>query len=64
MKKADVKIGSTYVVKVSNVLANVRIDSTCHFGGWYGTNLATNRQIRIRTAGRLRRPAKSTENNT
>jgi hypothetical protein len=57
MKKADVVIGSTYVVKVSNVLTNVRLDSTCQYGGWYGTNLATNRQIRIRTAARLRHPS-------
>jgi len=26
----------------------------CEYGGWYGKNLATGREIRIRTAARLR----------
>jgi hypothetical protein len=57
MKKQDVQIGSIYIVKVSGVLAKVRIDGESPYGGWNGTNLATGRQIRIRGAGRLRRPA-------
>jgi len=57
MKKQDVQIGSTYIVKVSSVLAKVRITGESPYGGWRGTNLATGREIRIRSAARLRRPA-------
>ena len=57
MKKQDVEIGSTYIVKVSSVLAKVRITGESPYGGWRGTNLATGREIRIRSAARLRRPA-------
>lgn len=54
MKKADVKIGSTYVVKVSGWLQNVQIKDESPFGGWYGVNTSTGRTIQIKTAGRLR----------
>jgi hypothetical protein len=57
MKKQDVQIGSTYIAKVSGVLATVRLTGTSPYGGWYAVNLATGRQIRIRSAARLRRPA-------
>ena len=57
MKKAEVQIGSTYIVKVSGVLAKVRITGDSPYGGWRGTNLATRREVRIRSAARLRRPA-------
>jgi hypothetical protein len=54
MKKHSVHIGAIYIVKVSGKLARVRITRECDYGGWYGTNLATGRQIRIRSAARLR----------
>ena len=54
MQKHNVKIGTTYLVKVSGKLAKVRITREHDRGGWYGTNLATGREIRIRTAARLR----------
>ena len=54
MQKHNVKIGTTYLVKVSGTLAKVRITREHDRGGWYGTNLATGREIRIRTAARLR----------
>ncbi len=54
MTKAKVSIGTTYIVKVSGKLAKVRLTRECEYGGWYGTNLATGREIRIRTAARLR----------
>ena len=57
MKRQDVQIGSTYIAKVSGVLAKVRITGESPFGGWVGRNLATGREIRIRSAARLRRPA-------
>ena len=58
MQKHNVNIGTTYVVKVSGKLAKVRITRECNYGGWYGINLATEREIRIRTAARLRSEAK------
>jgi len=58
MQKHNVKIGSTYIVKVSGTLAKVRLTRECHYGGWYATNLATGREIRIRTAARLRAEVK------
>ena len=54
MQKQNIKAGSTYIVKVSGTLARVLITREHARGGWYGTNLATGREIRIRTAGRLR----------
>ena len=57
MQKANVKIGTTYIVKVSGRLTRVRLTREHDLGGWYGTNLATGREIRIRTAARLRSEA-------
>ena len=54
MQKHNIKVGSTYIVKVSGTLATVRLTREHPRGGWYGTNLATGREIRIRTAARLR----------
>jgi hypothetical protein len=54
MQKHSIKVGLTYIVKVSGTLAKVRITREHSHGGWYGTNLATGREIRIRTAARLR----------
>ena len=48
MKGQDVQIGSIYIAKVSGVLAKVRIS------GWRGKILATAREVRIRSAARLR----------
>ena len=58
MRKAEVVIGGVYIVKVSDKLAKVRIDRVSVFGGWDGTNLATRRAVRIRTAAKLRGLAK------
>ena len=58
MQKHYVKVGSTYIVKVRGTLAKVRIDRESPRGGWHGTNLATGREIRIRTAARLHSEAK------
>ena len=70
MKAKDVKVGATYIVKVSGVLCPVRIDRECpdvsvgrpgtyqyRHGGWLGTNLKTGRGVRIRSASKLRREA-------
>jgi hypothetical protein len=54
MKASQVTIGDEYSVKVSGKLARVRLTSTSPHGGWNGTNVATGRDVRIRTAARLR----------
>ena len=59
MKKTQVRIGETYVCKVSGRLAEVRIDSVCPYGGWWATNTQTRRQVRIRSAQRLRAPVRT-----
>lgn len=58
MKKADVTVGKTYIVKVSGKLARVQLTNTCRQGGWMGINLDTNREVRIKTGGKLRREIK------
>ena len=57
MKKSEIEVGITYIAKVSGVLAKVRITGESPYGGWRGKNLATGREVRIRSAARLRRPA-------
>jgi len=54
MKKKDVKIGDVYAVKVSGQIAPVVIDEVHPAGGWVGTNEMTHRQVRIKSARRLR----------
>ena len=56
MKKSDVLgIGHTYIVKVSGHLVPVKLTAISPYGGWVGKNLNTGREIRIRTAAKLRR---------
>ena len=59
MKNAEIKIGGVYRAKVSDKLTDVRIDRTNPHGGWDGTNLATGKTIRIKSAQRLRSPSKT-----
>ncbi len=59
MKKADVTIGGEYFATVTNKQVTVRIDAESPHGGWDATNLATNKKVRIKTAGRLKGPARS-----
>ena len=54
MKKDEVKIGETYTAKVSDKVVPVRIDKENPRGGWDATNLVTNKQVRIKSAQRLR----------
>lgn len=57
MKQADVVLGQTYVVKVSGHLAPVTLESVSPYGGWNGRNTRTGREVRIRSAAKLRRVA-------
>ncbi len=55
MKKANVRIGGTYTAKVGGSVTTVRITSESQYGGWNGQNTVTGREVRIKTAARLRR---------
>ena len=55
MKKSEVQVGATYVAKVSGKLAHVRIVSESQYGGWNAVNTLTKREVRIKSAARLRR---------
>jgi len=54
MRKNEVEIGKVYIVRVSGRIARVKITGESPYGGWDGKNLETGREVRIRTAGRLR----------
>jgi len=55
MKKRDVQVGERYEAKVSGKLVWVRITSESEHGGWNAKNTVTGREVRIRSAQRLRR---------
>lgn len=55
MKKNDVKIGQSYMAKVTDSVVPVRIDAVNSHGGWDGKNIASGRNVRIKSAQRLRR---------
>ncbi len=54
MKKNDVKIGQSYMAKVTNSVVPVRIDAVNSHGGWDAKNIASGRKVRIKSAQRLR----------
>ena len=54
MKKDNVKLGQTYVVKVSGMVQPVRMDAKNAHGGWDGTNMKTKKPVRVKSAARLR----------
>jgi hypothetical protein len=56
MKKRDVILGNVYAVKVSGTVQKVRVTAESPYGGWVGRSLRTGREIRIRSAARLRHP--------
>lgn len=56
MKKSQVQLGGRYTVRVSGRLVSVLLVAESRHGGWIGRNEATGRDVRIRTAGRLRYP--------
>ena len=61
MKAKDVKIGGLYLVKVSGQLVPVKLIDESRYGGWTGKNLTTGREVRIKTAAKLRRTLTGTE---
>ena len=54
MKKNQIITGALYVAKVSGKLVAVRIIAESRYGGWDAI-VDTGRQVRIKTAARLRR---------
>lgn len=62
MKKDQVKVGGVYAAKVSDRIVPLRIDREHANGGWVGTNQNTGKEVRIKSAQRLRgawRPART-----
>jgi hypothetical protein len=57
MKKSQVQVGETYIAKVSGTLTTIRILRDSPYGGWDAVNTKTGREVRVKTAARLRRPA-------
>ncbi len=57
VKKSDVKVGGEYVAKVSDKLMTVKITGESRHGGWDAKNVKTGKEVRIKSAERLRGPA-------
>ncbi|MHC4296468.1 MAG: hypothetical protein ACYS7Y_04135 [Planctomycetota bacterium] len=57
MKKKDVKIGGKYFAKVSGKVTAIQIKAPSYYGGWDAVNLSTGKEIRVKSAQRLRGPA-------
>jgi hypothetical protein len=55
MKKADVQVNGTYLVKVAGNMVPVKITREHDNGGWEGTSVKTGKTIRIKSAQRLRK---------
>jgi hypothetical protein len=55
VKKIDIGLNRVYEAKVAGKLAPVRILAAHSNGGWIGRNERTGREVRIRSAARLRR---------
>ena len=55
MKKDDVQINGTYLVKVAGNLVPVKITREHANGGWEGTSVKTGKTIRVKSPQRLRK---------
>ncbi|MCS6886377.1 MAG: hypothetical protein RMM17_06835 [Acidobacteriota bacterium] len=53
MRKKEVFVGHKYKAKVSGKATTVLITAESRLGGWNAINLATGRNIRIKSAARL-----------
>ena len=61
MKKKDVQVGGIFMVKVSGQVQPVKLKAESPYGGWVGYNIRTGRDVRIRTAAKLRRRVEQSE---
>ena len=55
MKKEDVQINATYLIKVAGNLAPVKITREHPGGGWEGTSVKTGKTIRIKSRQRIQK---------
>jgi len=55
MKNSEIQIGATYLVKVADNLAPVKLVREHPSGGWEGVSAKTGKTIRIKSAQRMRR---------
>ncbi|OHB60858.1 MAG: hypothetical protein A2Y12_10135 [Planctomycetes bacterium GWF2_42_9] len=53
MKKEEIKISKVYAMKVAKNTAGVRIMSQNEDGSWTGVNVNTNKEVIIKSPGRL-----------
>jgi hypothetical protein len=58
MKQQDVVLGEVYAMKVSGSIQPVKLEAESPHGGWVGRNMRSGREVRIRTAAKLRCPLK------
>ena len=56
MRAKDVRIGQSYLAKVSGYLTRIVIERESPYGGWEAYNPTTKRGVRVRRARRLRCP--------
>jgi hypothetical protein len=54
MKKSEVEIGGVYVAKIAGRIVQVQIDAVSRYGGWDGTNMQTNKKVRVQSPAVLR----------
>ena len=55
MLKREVEVGKTYIAKVSGKLVTIKLISVSQYGGWNAINESSKREIRIKSAARLRK---------
>ncbi|MEM6553983.1 MAG: hypothetical protein AAF750_17850 [Planctomycetota bacterium] len=60
MKASEIEIGVVYRATVGKTDTSVSIDEEHEDGGWVGTNLKTNRTVRIKDARKLKGRVKDT----
>ena len=60
MKKHEVKVGGTFLAKISDKVVPVRITGESRYGGWDAVT-KTGKTVRIKSAQRLRGPAALTK---
>jgi hypothetical protein len=54
IRKKDVRVGGRYRAEVNQRIVTIRITRESPYGGWDAVNESTGRDVRIRSATRLR----------
>jgi len=55
MKKDEIEVGQAYTAKLSGNLTTVVVEAASPHGGWDAINTRTGKQVRVKSAQRLRR---------